>query len=79
MIKKHLENKKWIQKGKNFDIDFEALKKKELEILKNFITCCEKMNLTYYIGFGTLLGAIRHKALSLGWWCWCLYAERRLW
>ncbi|MBF1036246.1 MAG: LicD family protein [Parvimonas sp.] len=48
------------KKGK-FDIDFEALKKKELEILKNFITCCEKMNLTYYIGFGTLLGAIRHK------------------
>ncbi|MEB3025331.1 MULTISPECIES: LicD family protein [unclassified Parvimonas] len=48
------------KKGK-FDIDFEALKKKELEILKNFISCCEKMNLTYYISYGTLLGAIRHK------------------
>lgn len=51
--------KKEIKNG-TFDIDFEKLKKKELEILQNFISACEKMNLTYFIGFGTLLGAVRH-------------------
>lgn len=53
-IKKEIKNKK-------FEIDFEKLKKKELEILKNFIDACNKMNLTYFITYGTLIGAIRHK------------------
>ena len=47
-------------KKTKFDIDFDSLKKKELEILKEFISCCEQMNLTYYISYGTLIGAIRH-------------------
>ncbi|WP_288868594.1 phosphorylcholine transferase LicD [uncultured Parvimonas sp.] len=47
-------------KKTKFDIDFDSLKKKELEILKEFISCCEQMNLTYYICYGTLIGAIRH-------------------
>lgn len=47
-------------KKRNFKIDFEKLKKKEVEILQNFISACEKMNLNYFIAFGTLLGAIRH-------------------
>lgn len=47
-------------KKTKFDIDFDSLKKKELEILKEFISCCEQMNLTYYISYGTLVGAIRH-------------------
>ena len=65
MVFKYDSKNTWKMKSEfkksKFDIDFEALKKKELEILKNFISCCEKMNLTYYIAFGTLLGAIRHK------------------
>ncbi len=39
----------------------EELKNVELEILKNFIEICNKLNLTYYLDCGTLLGAIRHK------------------
>lgn len=48
-------------KNVNFDIDFDLLKKKELEILENFIFCCEKINLKYYVTYGTLIGAVRHE------------------
>lgn len=65
MIFKFDSKNTWVMKREfkktKFDIDFDSLKKKELEILENFISCCDKMNLTYYVGFGTLLGAIRHK------------------
>jgi len=33
----------------------------ELDILKSFIEVCDKYKLTYWIGDGTLLGAVRHK------------------
>ena len=33
----------------------------ELNLLKSFISVCEKLNLRYYIVGGTLLGAVRHK------------------
>ena len=39
----------------------EDLKQIELNILKEFIAVCEKLNLKYYVIGGTLLGAIRHK------------------
>ena len=35
--------------------------KTSLKLLKIFINICEKYNLRYYIGGGTMLGAIRHK------------------
>ncbi len=34
--------------------------KTELELLKKFISVCEKYNLKYYMAGGSLLGAIRH-------------------
>lgn len=37
------------------------LKEIELEMLKLFISVCEKLNLKYYLMGGTLLGAVRHK------------------
>lgn len=37
------------------------LQPKALEILKVFIEVAEKLNLTYYLVEGTLLGAVRHK------------------
>ncbi len=37
------------------------IQKISLELLKVFIKICEKNNLKYYIGGGTMLGAVRHK------------------
>lgn len=34
---------------------------KELEILKAISYACNKLNINYYLAFGTLLGAVRHK------------------
>ena len=39
----------------------EQLKKIEVEMLKEFITVCEKLGLKYYLAYGTLIGAVRHK------------------
>lgn len=38
-----------------------ALKSKELELFKAFISVCSQLNLPYFIVGGTLLGAVRHK------------------
>lgn len=38
-----------------------ALKEKELDLLKAFITVCQQLDLTYFVVGGTLLGAVRHK------------------
>lgn len=37
------------------------LKTVELELLKEFLRVCEKLDLNYYVLGGTLLGAVRHK------------------
>lgn len=37
------------------------IKQVELDVLKYIKSMCEKNNLTYYIAYGTLIGAIRHK------------------
>lgn len=37
------------------------LKQAELDILVEFIKVCDTLNLKYYITYGTLIGAIRHK------------------
>jgi lipopolysaccharide cholinephosphotransferase len=39
----------------------EKLKIIELEIFKQFVSVCEKLNLKYYLIGGTLLGAVRHQ------------------
>lgn len=33
----------------------------EIELLDEFVRICDKYNLTYYLYYGTLLGAVRHK------------------
>lgn len=40
---------------------FEETKQVELEILTNVAQFCEKHNLRYFLAYGTLIGAIRHK------------------
>ena len=39
----------------------EEVKRKEVEILNHIVSVCEKHGLRYYLSYGTLLGAIRHK------------------
>ena len=41
--------------------DLRGLQLKELEILQAVHDACEKLGIEYYIAFGTLLGAVRHK------------------
>lgn len=43
------------------DEQMNKLKGVELEIFKEFILVCEKLNIKYYLIAGTLLGAVRHK------------------
>ena len=42
-------------------LDLTELKKIEIELLDSFCEICEKENLRYSLGAGTLLGAVRHK------------------
>ena len=42
-------------------IGFEEVKRLELDILSYFAEFCEKHNLQYFLAYGTLIGAIRHK------------------
>lgn len=48
-------------KDKNTPLTLDEIKKIELEILTAFADFCESHNLKYYLGYGTLLGAVRHK------------------
>ena len=43
------------------ELSFEESKKVELDILLAVADFCEKHNLTYFLAYGTLIGAIRHK------------------
>lgn len=42
-------------------IGFEETKNIELEILKDVAAFCDKWGLRYYLTYGTLIGAVRHK------------------
>jgi len=39
----------------------QQLKRIELEMLKEFVSVCERLHLKYYLMYGTLLGAVRHQ------------------
>ena len=41
--------------------EIRPLQLKQLQILKEFKRVCDKNGLTYFLGYGTLLGAIRHE------------------
>lgn len=46
---------------KNNDFNLSELHGALLELLKKFDEICKKFNIKYSIGFGTMLGAVRHK------------------
>lgn len=39
----------------------DEIKKRSFDILKNLRNICEEHNYTYYLAYGTLIGAVRHK------------------
>lgn len=41
-------------------IEIDELKKIQLQILDDVVAFCDKENLTYFLAYGTLIGAIRH-------------------
>ncbi|MDF2567311.1 MAG: LicD Protein, partial [Oscillospiraceae bacterium] len=43
------------------EVLLDAAKKMEVEVLALFDRICKKHNIPYYISYGTLLGAVRHK------------------
>ena len=43
------------------EIGLEEVKKIELELLLKFDAICTKHNLRYFLGYGTLIGAVRHQ------------------
>ena len=43
------------------ELDSKKIKETELEILDYFVAFCKKHNLKYYLTYGSLLGAVRHK------------------
>ena len=45
----------------NTPLSLEEVKKIEFNILSEFASFCDTNNLKYYLGYGTLLGAVRHK------------------
>ena len=45
----------------NKQIDIDELKKIQIDILDVFSGYCERNGLTYYLTYGTLIGAVRHK------------------
>ena len=42
-------------------IELDELKKIQIEILDEVVNFCERRNLRYFLAYGTLIGAIRHK------------------
>ena len=47
--------------NKKIPLNMDQVKKIEFDILCEFADFCEANNLKYYLGYGTLLGAVRHK------------------
>ena len=43
------------------EMSFEETKQVELEILKHFAAFCDANGLRYFLAYGTLIGAVRHK------------------
>ena len=42
-------------------IDLKQMQKIEFDILRTVHTLCQENHITYYLGYGTMLGAVRHQ------------------
>ena len=42
-------------------LKLDEIKRIELEILKSVVEFCEEHDITYFLAYGTLIGAVRHK------------------
>lgn len=61
-MKVYIESKTDVWKGNSMQkIKIEEIKQIEFEMLQYAKSICEKNGIKYYLGYGTLLGAVRHK------------------
>lgn len=47
------------------EVPFDIARRKMLDILVDVSSFCDEHNLVYFLGYGTLIGAIRHKGFIL--------------
>lgn len=56
-----MESYDYIDRSKYNEMSIDEIKCRQLNLLKYFKRICDKNNIQYYLGYGTLLGAIRHR------------------
>lgn len=55
-----MESYDYIDRKEYKEMNIDDIKRRQLNLLKCFKEICDKNNIQYYLGYGTLLGAIRH-------------------
>lgn len=55
-----MESYDYIDRSQYKEMNIDEIKCRQLNLLKYFKEICDKNNIQYYLGYGTLLGSIRH-------------------
>ena len=46
------------------ELNIEQIHKATLEIVEKLIEICDKINVNYYVAYGSLIGVVRHKGFK---------------